>query len=156
MFKTSNLSIMAISVYDENVICRFLKMTLFGVSYFTLSWFPNQWTDFYNFCIILMRIQISMLITALQKSQNGRKYPWDSGGRVTLYIFSNEYLLQLSVNLTQYWNTHCEQYHTSQLQLLCINVIIQYTFYYYTCTDTDTHMFHTYTRMHRYTRTHIH
>ena len=45
------------AIYDENFICRFLKMTLSGVSDFTLSWFPNQWTDFDNVCVILMRIQ---------------------------------------------------------------------------------------------------
>ena len=36
-------------LYDENFICRFLKMTLLGVSDFTVSEFQNQWTDFDNF-----------------------------------------------------------------------------------------------------------
>ena len=36
-------------------------MTLFGVTDFTLSYFQNQWTDFDNFCILLMRNQCYVL-----------------------------------------------------------------------------------------------
>ena len=51
-------------------------MTLFDVSDVTLS-YQNQWTDFDNFCIILM-INQCYICTMLMKSQNGRKYPCDS------------------------------------------------------------------------------
>ena len=48
-------------LYGKNVIWWFLKMTLFAVSYFTWSYFQNQWTDLDNVCIILMRKQCHVI-----------------------------------------------------------------------------------------------
>ena len=64
-------------LYDENCIWQFLKMTLFGVSDFTLSLFQNQWTDFDNFCIVLMRNKCYVLCCKnLKISERG--YPCES------------------------------------------------------------------------------
>ena len=57
-------------LYDENCIWQFLKMTLFGVSDFTLSLFQNQWTDFDNFCIVLMRNKCYVLCCKISKYQS--------------------------------------------------------------------------------------
>ena len=59
-------------------------MTLFGVSDFALSC-QNQWTNFDNVCIILMKNQCSVLYM-LQKSQDRRKYPCDSFREAGSYI----------------------------------------------------------------------
>ena len=101
----------------KTLFLQFIKMTLSGVSEFTLSSFQNQWTDFDNFCINLKINQcyiyierereinktrppkqcpwllfISYIYNMLQNSQNRRKYPCDSvleaGSQIIACFFS--------------------------------------------------------------------
>ena len=69
MSKCLKTSDSTIGLCDE--IWRFLKMILFGVCDFTLSYFQNKWTDSDTFCIILMRNQCMYYEN---KSQNRRKH----------------------------------------------------------------------------------